>query len=179
MAAKKPAAKKPAPKKPAASKPTARKAAPRKAARANPAPKKQSAAQATRARRMEHKRKAAAAIEEHSGPVLNLLADVVSDLAEEVEGLSQIEEDLAYCLELAHRIDRAIKLSDPILEALDGLIIFFVAAAAVGIYRSIERRSSMRGKRADRLKQRLAARGPGMSKAARVRIEKRIARLAR
>jgi len=161
-------------KKPTARKPTARKPAPRK----KPAPRR-SEAEATRSRRLEHKRKAAEAIEKHSGPVLNLLSEVVHDLADEVEGLSQVEEDLAHCMELAHRIDKAIKLSDPILEALDGLIIFFVAAAAVGIYRSIERRSRMKGKRLDRLRKKLEDRGPAMSKLARQRLEKRIARLAR
>ena len=171
-----PAAKKP--KKPAAKKPTARKASPKKAAPKKKAVPKKPAADDKRARRLEHKRKAAEAIEAHSGPVLGLLSEVVADLAEEVEGMSQVEEDLAYCMELAHRIDRAIKLSDPILEALDGLVIFFVAAAAVGIYRSIERRSRMQGKRLDRLRKKLEDRGPMMSKLARARLEKRIARLA-
>jgi uncharacterized membrane protein (DUF106 family) len=81
-------------------------------------------------------------------------------------------------MELAHRIDKAINLNDPILEALDGLVIFFVAASAVGIYRSIERRSRMQGKRLDRLRKKLEDRGPLMSKLARERLEKRIARLA-
>tara|TARA_Y100000310_G_scaffold114303_1_gene112815 strand:+ start:162 stop:674 length:513 start_codon:yes stop_codon:yes gene_type:complete len=167
-----PTAKKPA-KKPTAIKPARKRKAPAKKA----APKR-SEAEATRARRLEHKRKAAEAIEKHSGPVLNLLSEVISDMADEVEGLSQVEEDLAHCMELAHRIDKAIKLSDPILEALDGLVIFFVAAAAVGIYRSIERRSRMKGKRLDRLRKKLEDRGPAMSRLARERLEKRIARLA-
>jgi len=175
-----PTAKKPTATRPARKRKTpAKKAAPKK----KTAPKKKAATRsapgdATRARRLEHKRKAAEAIEAHSGPVLGLLSEVVSDLAEEVEGMSQVEEDLAYCMELAHRIDKAIKLSDPILEALDGLVIFFVAAAAVGIYRSIERRSRMQGKRLDRLRKKLEDRGPAMSKLARERLEKRIARLA-
>ena len=176
----------PTPKKPAkkatakraARKPTARKAAPRKAAKAKPAPKRQSAADATRARRLEHKRKAAEALEKHSGPVLNLLAEVIHDLAEENDGASQVEQDLALASELAFRIDRALVLKDPLLEALDGLIALLVAGVAVAIYRGIERRSRMRGKRLDRLKQRLADRGPGMSKITRERLEKRIARLA-
>ncbi len=169
-----PAAKKPTATRPARKRKTpAKKAAPKKKA----APR-QAAKSTTRDRRLEHKRKAAEALETHSGPVLGLLSEVVSDLAEEVEGMSQVEEDLAYCTELAHRLDKAIKLSDPILEVLDGLVIFFVAAAAVGIYRSIERRSRMQGKRLDRLRKKLEDRGPAMSKLARERLEKRIAQLA-
>tara|TARA_R110002020_G_scaffold303645_1_gene519082 strand:- start:63 stop:584 length:522 start_codon:yes stop_codon:yes gene_type:complete len=167
-------------KKPTAAKPARKRKAPTKkpAAPKKKAAPKQAAGDATRARRLEHKRRAAEAIEKHSGPVLGMLSDVISDMAGEVEGLSQVEEDLAHCMELAHRLDKAIKLNDPILEALDGLVIFFVAAAAVGIYRSIERRSRMQGKRLDRLRKKLEDRGPLMSKLARERLEKRIARLA-
>jgi len=167
-------------KKPTATKPARKRKAPAKkpaAAKKKAAPK-QAAGDATRARRLEHKRRAAEAIEKHSGPVLNLLADVVHDLAEENEGLSQVEEDLALASELAFRIDRALVLKDPLLEALDGLIALLVAGVAVAVYRSIERRSRMQGKRLDRLRKKLEDRGPLMSKIARERLEKRIARLA-
>jgi len=68
-------------------------------------------------------------------------------------------------------------LKDPLLEALDGLIALLVAGVAVAVYRSIERRSRMQGKRLDRLRQKLEDRGPAMSRLARERLEKRIARL--
>ncbi len=164
---------------PPAKKPTAIKPArKRKTPAKKKAAPKQTAGDATRARRLEHKRRAAEALEKHSGPVLNLLADVVHDLAEENEGLSRVEEDLALASELAFRIDRALVLKDPLLEALDGLIALLVAGVAVAVYRSIERRSRMQGKRLDRLRKKLEDRGPLMSKLARERLEKRIARLA-
>ena len=165
-------------KKPTAVKPAKRRKAPAKNAAPKKAAPKKAPADNTRARRLEHKRKAAEAIEKHSGPVLNLLADVVHDLAEENEGLSRVEEDLALASELAFRIDRALVLKDPLLEALDGLIALLVAGVAVAVYRSIERRSRMQGKRLDRLRKKLEDRGPAMSRLARERLEKRIARLA-
>ena len=131
----------------------------------------------TRGRRLDHRRKAAEAIEAHSGPVLNLLAEVVHDLSAETEGLSRAEQDLALCAELSHRLDKAIKLSDPIAEALDGLVLFFVAAAAIGIYRAIEHGHKVKAGRVARLQRRLAERGPQMGAAARLRLERRIKRL--
>ena len=162
-------------KKPAATKPARKRKAPAKK-RAAP---KQAAGDATRARRLEHKRRAAEALETHSGPVLGLLSEVVADLAEE-NGIatSQIEEDFALIGELAHRLDKVIKLKDPLFEAISDVVIFFLAAGAVAIYRSIERRSRMQGKRLDRLRKKLEDRGPLMSRLARERLEKRIARLA-
>lgn len=168
-------------KKPAATKPARKRKAPAKkpaAAKKKAAPKR-AAGDATRARRLEHKRKAAEALEKHSGPVLGLLSEVVADLAEE-NGIatSQTEEDFALIGELAHRLDKAIELKDPLFEAISDVVIFFLAAGAVAIYRSIERRSRMQGKRLDRLRKKLEDRGPLMSKLARERLEKRIARLA-
>jgi len=171
-------AKKPAAKKPAAKKATTKKAAPK----AKPAAKKAAAPRkavetSARARRLEHKQRAAEAIEKHSGPVLSLLVDVIGDLNDEVGNESQVEQDLAWAGELAHRLDRAVKLKDPVLEALDGIILFFVAAAAVGIYRAIEGANNRKIKRLARLKDRLAKLGPSMSRHMRRNLERRIKRL--
>lgn len=163
------------PRKPAAKKPTAKKPAKKPAAKKKPAVKKPPAS--ARARRLEHKRKAAEALEHHSGPVLNMLASVIHDLADEAEGESVAAQDLLYCMELSHRLDKAIKLNDPILEALDGLVIFFVSAAAVGIYRAIEGATRHKSRRLARLKDRLASKGPRMGAVQRKRLERRIARL--
>jgi len=135
------------------------------------------AASSTRSRRLDHKRKAAEAIERHSGPVLSLLVDVIGDLNDEVGNESQVEQDLAWAGELAHRLDRAVKLNDPLLEALDGIVLFFVAAAAVGIYRAIEGSNNRKVKRLARLKERLAKLGPSMSSHMRRNLERRIKRL--
>jgi len=128
-------------------------------------------------RRQAKRAEAASFLEEYSGPVMDKLVGVIGDLADEVEGLSQFEQDAAYAAELSYRLDKAIVLGDPLLEALDGIVIFFVALAAIGIYRSIARREKLRGARLDRLKERLDARGPRMARAARLRLERRIRRL--
>ena len=129
------------------------------------------------ARRMQKRVEAAEFLETHSGPVMSMLSGVVHDLAEEVDGLKQFEQDAAYAAELAYRLDNAVQLSDPLLEALDGIIVFFVALGAIGIWRAVARAEKMRGKRLDRLKERLNERGPRMAKAARGRLERRIKRL--
>lgn len=131
----------------------------------------------TRRRRLEHKQRAAAAIETHSGPVLRLLADVVHELADEVEDLSQMEQDLAYCAELSHRLDKAVTFGDPLLEALDGLVMFFVAAAAIGIFRAVERHENIKASRLARLKDRLVERADKLTAGQRQRLERRIKRL--
>ena len=155
---------------------------PRKAAAKKPAAKKQTSKPAaprasTRRRRLEHKQRAAEAIEKHSGPVLRLLADVVHELADEVDGLNRMEQDLAYCAELAHRLDKAVAFGDPLLEALDGLVLFFVAAAAVGIFRAVERHENIKSKRLSRLKDRLVERADKLTAGQRLRLERRIKRL--
>jgi hypothetical protein len=131
-----------------------------------------------RDKRIEKRAEAAAFLEEHSGPVMGMLVDVIGDLLPEVDGLNHFEQDAAFAAELAYRIDNAIPLGDPLAEALDGIIAFFVALAAVGIYRSIARREKLRGKRLDVLKERLEKKGPRMAKAAKFRLERRIKRLS-
>ena len=128
-------------------------------------------------RRIEKRQKAADFLNQHSGFVMDQLVDVISDLSPEVEGLNHFEQDAAYAAELAHRIDQAVNFPDPIIEALDGVIAFFVSLAALGIYRSVARKERLRGKRLDRLRERLKAKGPRMAKAARFRLAKRIERL--
>jgi hypothetical protein len=128
-------------------------------------------------RRMEKRVDAAKFLEQHTGPVMGMLAGVVHDLAEEVDGLKQFEQDAAYAAELAYRLDNSIQLGDPLLEALDGIIIFFVALGAIGIYRAACRAEKLRGARLERLKTKLEERGPRMAKAARARLARRIKRI--
>jgi hypothetical protein len=130
-----------------------------------------------RDRRIEKRQKAADFLNQHSGFVMNQLVDVISDLSPEVEGLNHFEQDAAFAAELAHRIDQAINFPDPIVEALDGVISFFIALGALGIYRSVARKEKLRGKRLDKLREKLEEKGPRMAKAARFRLAKRIERL--
>mgnify|MGYP003657105671 CR=1 FL=1 len=131
----------------------------------------------SRQRRIAHKQKAAEVLEDHTGPVLGVLADVVHELSAENEGLSQFEADMQYAAELSYRLDNMIKLSDPIAEALDGVVTFFVALAAIGIWRQLARKEGLRGQRLDRLKERLLSKGPKMAPAARKRLQRRIKRI--
>ena len=128
-------------------------------------------------RRMEKRQQAADFLNAHSGFVMDQLVQVISDLSDEVEGLNHFDQDAAFAAELAYRLDRAVAFPDPILEALDGVIAFFVALGALGIYRSIARKERLRGKRLDKLRERLKAKGPKMAKAARYRLKRRIARI--
>ena len=131
-----------------------------------------------RAKRLQHRANAAAFLEEHTGPVMGMLSDVIHDLAEEVSGLKQFEQDAAYAAELSFRLDNSIQLGDPLLEALDGIVIFFVALAAIGIWRAVARREQLRGATLDRLRDRLEKRGPKMAARAKARLERRIKRLS-
>ena len=131
-----------------------------------------------RDRRIQKRSEAALVVEQHSGPIMRLLVDVITDLAPEVDGLHHFEQDAAFAAELAYRLDNSIQFTDPLFEALDGVITFFVALGALGIYRSIIHREKLRGKRLDRRRERLEVRGPKMAKAARFRLERRISRLA-
>ena len=164
------------PRKPAAKKAKAKPA--KKPAAVKPAKKAaKKPAASRRARRLEHHRKAADALERHSGPVLNLLAEVINDLAPEIDDQGIAAQDFALIAELSHRLDRAIELKDPLLEGLSDVIILFVSAAAVGIYRLIEGRNARHSQRLARLKERLTTKGPAMGAHQRQRLERRIARL--
>ena len=73
---------------------------------------------------------------------------------------------------------RRLLVLDPLLEALDGIVIFFVALAAIGIWRAVARREQLRGATLDRLRDRLEKRGPKMAARAKTRLERRIKRLS-
>jgi len=126
---------------------------------------------------MVKRREAAAVLEKHTGPVMEMLAQVIGDLGSETDGMRQFEQDAAYAAELSYRLDKAIPLGDPLLEALDGIVLFFVALGAIGIWRALARRDRLRGARLDRLQARLVERGPKMAKSARVRLERKIGRI--
>lgn len=108
---------------------------------------------------------------------MEILASVVGDLSEECEGLSTFEADLQYAGELSYRLDKAIQLGDPIAEALDGIVTFFIALAAIGIWRSVARKEKLRGAKVDKLKSRLLEKGANMAPLVKKRIQRRIKRL--
>ena len=130
-----------------------------------------------RDRRLQKRADAAAFLENHSGPVMSMLAQVVEDLAEDNANLTQFEADMALALELGHRLDQAVNFPDPVLEALDNVIASFVALVAIGIYRAACRAEKLRGARLDRLRDRLEKRGPKIAAISRRHLERRIKRL--
>ena len=130
-----------------------------------------------RDRRAKKRVEAAAFLEKHSDPVMNMLAQVVEDLAEENEGLTQFSQDLNLAIELGWRLDQMFHSDDPLLEALDGPIGALISAIAIAIWRGVARAEKLRGARIDKLKSRLLERGPKMAKAAKGRLERRIKRL--
>ena len=131
-----------------------------------------------RDRRLAKRADAAKFLEQHSDPVMNMLAQVVEDLAEENEGLTVFAQDLALALELGHRIDNMVDWPDELIEAADGIVGAFIALIAVGVYRAACRAEKLRGAKLERLEKRLKERGPKMATVARKRLERRIARLS-
>ena len=134
--------------------------------------------------RANREKTAADFINKHQGPAFDALLSVVGDLAGEVNGLNQFEQDMRYAGELAFRIDQGVVLSDPILEALDRPIAFFIALGVIGIWRAAMNRSGRREARAShkeevraKLKDRLS--GARVTAAGRARLQSRIKRLDR
>jgi hypothetical protein len=132
-----------------------------------------------RQRRLEKRSKAIGALQTNSGPVLNLLGEVIHDLSEEVEGLRQFEQDMAFAAELGWRLDNAVKFKDPLFEFLDGIVTFFVALAAIGIWRAAARQDKLRNAKIDRIQTKLRNRGPKMALGMQTRLERRLRRLKR
>jgi hypothetical protein len=132
-----------------------------------------------REKRLAKERQAAAFIEKHHGPMAALLQEVTEDLGAELTSLSQIQRDSRLAAEMAYRLDNAIEVPNELVEALDWFGFYLGSLIVIGIYRAIERGMKRKKERADKLKKKLRDNGPRMAKAARRRIERRIARLER
>jgi hypothetical protein len=132
-----------------------------------------------REKRLARERQAAAFVEKNNGHMVTLLQSVTEDIGEELVGLSQIQRDSRLAAEMAFRLDNAIDVPNELIEALDWFGFYLGSLIVIGIYRAIERAMKRKKERAAKLKKRLADNGPRMAKAARRRIERRIARLER
>ena len=130
-----------------------------------------------REKRLARERQAAAFIEKHHGPMAALLQEVTEDIGAELTSLSQIQRDSRLAAEMAFRLDNAIQVPNELIEALDWFGFYLGSLIIIGIYRAVERSMKRKQERAAKLKKRLADNGPRMAKAARRRIERRIARL--
>jgi hypothetical protein len=115
-------------------------------------------------------------LERHNQPMLAMLGGVILDLADECEGLRQFEQDARWAAELAYRIDRRINVPSELVEALDGVIAFFVALVAVNIYRAMQRRGVRLGRRIDRVEGLLLK---DLATKRRRKLERRLERLRR
>lgn len=132
-----------------------------------------------REKRLAREKKAAAFVEQHHGPMAALLQEVTQDIGAELTSLSQIQRDSRLAAEMAYRLDNAIQVPNELIEALDWFGFYLGSLIVIGIVRAVERAMKRKKEKAGKLKRRLEERGPRMAKAARRRIERRIARLER
>lgn len=128
-------------------------------------------------RRLAKKVEAARFLEKHTDPLMNMLAEVIDDLAEDNAGLTVFAQDMNLAIELGWRLDELFVSEDPLFEAIDSAIGALIALAAIGIWRAVCRAEKLRGQRLDKLKARLQARGPDMAVGIRRRLERRIKRI--
>ena len=132
-----------------------------------------------REKRLARERQAASFVEKNNNHMVTLLQSVTEDIGEELVGLSQIQRDSRLAAEMAYRLDNAIEVPNELIEALDWFGFYLGSLIVIGIYRAIERSMKRKKERAAKLKKRLEDNGPRMAKAAKRRIERRIARLER
>lgn len=130
-----------------------------------------------RSSRLANERKAAGFVEQHHGPLADLLQKVTVDIGEELVGLPQAQSDARLAAEMAYRLDKAIEIPNEIAEALDWFGFFLASLAVIGIVRSLERTAKRKRERLGNLKRKLTDKGPRMAQAARRRLERRIQRL--
>ena len=131
-----------------------------------------------REKRLAKERGAAAFVEKHHGPMAALLEDVSADIGAELVGLPQAQTDARLAAEMAYRLDKAIAIPNELAEALDWFAYFLGSLLIIGIVRGIQRSAKRRKHRLGSLKAKLEEKGPKMTKAARRRLERRIARIA-
>ena len=130
-------------------------------------------------KRSEHELKAAKWLESNHDPAMKMLGEVLGDLGPELKGLTQLQQDMRLAGEMSYRIDKLVRLGDPIAEALDGPIAFFVSLGVIGIYRAVIKKKENRSKTLSQLKDRLASEGEFYREGRKRRLSKRIARLER
>jgi hypothetical protein len=132
-----------------------------------------------RSRRLAKERKAAELIESHHSELEALLIEVTSDIGGELLGLSMFQRDCRLAAQMAYQLDKATDWSSPLMEAADWFIYYLASLAVIGIVRAVERSMKRKKDKLGKLQRRLEERGPKMAKAARRRIERRIARIER
>ena len=104
-------------------------------------------------------------------------AQAIRDLAPETADMSQVEADLRLAGLVAERLDNAIHIPNELAEALDRPLFYFVALAAIGVWRSLQRKERNRARRMSRLEVLLSDHGPELSAQRRRSAERRLKRL--
>jgi len=132
-----------------------------------------------REKRLLKEREAASFVEKNQEQMFALLKDVTDDIGEELVGLTVWQKDSRTAMEMAYRLDNAIAIPNELIEALDFFGFYIGSLIVIGIYRAVERAMKRKKETAEKLRRRLDERGPRMAKAAKRRIERRIARLER
>ena len=130
-----------------------------------------------RSRRLAKERQAANLIESQHGELETLLTSVMEDIGGDLFGLNAFQRDSRLAVEMAHRLDKAVHLENPLMEAADFFVFYLSSLGAIGIYRAVERATKRKKTRLGTLKKRLENSGPKMAAAAKRRIERRITRL--
>ena len=130
-----------------------------------------------REKRLAKEKQAATFIEKHHGPMAELLQEVTEDIGAELTSLSQIQRDSRLAAEMAFRLDNAIQIPNVLIEALDWFGFYLGSLIVIGIVRAVERSMKRKKETAAKLKKRLEKNVTPIAKAARRRIERRIARL--
>ena len=128
-------------------------------------------------RRLDKERVAAKFIEEHHDAMVGLFRRVQMELSDELKGYPRLQRDARIASEMAYRADKAIKLPNDVLEAMDYFKFFLGSLAIIGIIRAIEQGSRRRKEHHLRLRQRLKERGPRMTTLRREALERRIKRI--
>ena len=128
--------------------------------------------------RVRHRRDAIDAFNTHQGAILNILSEVIYDLANEVSKLKPLEQDQAYCAELLFRLEHGSRYGDPQLAPLNDVVLVFVAFAAVNVWSAAARRdSSLRRGRLPRIQAQLRQDGTRIARGMQVRLGRQIKEL--
>ena len=132
-----------------------------------------------REKRLAKERQVASFVEKNNAQMVALLQDVTQEIGAELVGLSQIQRDSRLAAEMAYRLDNAIEIPNELAEALDWFGFYLGSLIVIAIYRAIESGMRRKKEKASKLRKKLEDNGPRMAKAAKRRIERRIARLER
>lgn len=124
--------------------------------------------------RVRKRAEAIDAFDEHSGSILNVLAEVIFDLSDEVSHLKKVEQDEAFCAELHYRLENGARYGDPDLAELNGQVILFIAMAATRVWTSVCRRENLRGGGIDSVRLCLRRDGERMARGMRVRLGRQV-----